>query len=155
MRMAVLVSGTASAKGIARRALARKAKIVLDAIDLGTAELSLSLVDDAEIRRLNRDYRGKDRATDVLSFSLREGAFGAVSAAIGDVVISLETAARQATERRATIEGEVDRLLVHGILHLAGYDHEVSAREERRMKRKEREMLARIAAARQQKGRIA
>ena len=140
--MAVLVSGTASARGIERRALARKAKIVLAAIDLGDAELSLALVDDAEIRRLNRDYRGKDRPTDVLSFSLREGEFGEVSSAIGDVVISLDTARRQASERRSTLAGEVDRLLVHGILHLAGYDHEVSPREERRMKRKEREMLA-------------
>jgi probable rRNA maturation factor len=145
--MAVLVSGTASAKGIERRALARKAKIVLAAIELADDELSISLVGDEEIRRMNRDYRGKDRATDVLSFSLREGEHGDVASALGDVVISLETAARQARERRATIEREVDRLLVHGILHLAGYDHEVSAREERRMKRKEREMLARIAAA--------
>jgi probable rRNA maturation factor len=146
--MAVLVSGTVSAKGIDRRSLARKAKIVLEAIGLGDHELSLALVRDVEIRRLNRDYRGKDRPTDVLSFSLREGAFGAIGGALGDVVISLETAARQAAERRATITGEVDRLLVHGILHLAGYDHEVSVREERRMKRKEREVLRRIVKAR-------
>jgi len=109
------------------------------------------LVGDAEIRRLNRDYRGKDRPTDVLSFSLREGAYGDVSRALGDVVISLETAARQARERRAMIGDEVDRLLVHGILHLAGYDHEISPREERRMKRKEREMLARIVGERSPK----
>jgi probable rRNA maturation factor len=134
-------------KGIERRALARKARIVLAAIELAGRELSVSLVGDEEMRRLNRDYRGKDRTTDVLSFSLREGEQGDVASALGDVVISLETAARQARERRSTIAREVDRLLVHGILHLAGYDHEVSAHEERRMKRKEREMLARIAAA--------
>jgi probable rRNA maturation factor len=99
------------------------------------------------MRRLNREWRGKDRPTDVLSFSLREGEHGGVASALGDVVISLETAARQARDRRSSLASEVDRLLVHGILHLAGYDHEVSAREERRMKRKEREMLARIAAA--------
>jgi probable rRNA maturation factor len=145
--MAVLVSGTASVKGIERRALARKARIVLAAIELAGRELSVSLVGDEEMRRLNRDYRGKDRTTDVLSFSLREGEQGDVASALGDVVISLETAARQARERRSSIAREVDRLLVHGILHLAGYDHEVSAHEERRMKRKEREMLARIAAA--------
>ena len=133
-------------KGIERRALARKAKIVLAAIELADCELSVSLVRDEEMRRLNRDYRGKDRPTDVLSFSLREGEHGDVSSALGDVVISLDTAARQA-RGRATIAREVDRLLVHGILHLAGYDHEVSAREERRMKRKEREILARLAAA--------
>jgi probable rRNA maturation factor len=143
--MAVLVSGTVSAKGIDRRSLARKAKTALEAVGLAAHELSVSLVGDGEIRRLNRDWRGKDRPTDVLSFSLREGDFGDVGGALGDVVISLETAARQAAERGAPIAQEVDRLLVHGILHLAGYDHEASAREERRMKRKERAVLARIA----------
>jgi probable rRNA maturation factor len=143
--MAVLVSGTISAKGIDRRVLGRKANVVLEALDLGASELSLSLVDDAEIRRLNRSWRGKDRPTDVLSFSLREGEFGCVSSALGDVVISLETAKRQGREHGLTLGEEVNRLLVHGILHLAGYDHEISFREERRMKRKEREMLRRIA----------
>jgi probable rRNA maturation factor len=143
--MAVLVSGTVSAKGIERRALARKARIVLEALGLDASELSVSLVGDAEIRRLNRRYRGKDRPTDVLSFSLREGEFGDVATSIGDVVISLETAKRQALENGFTFPEEVDRLLVHGILHLAGYDHEVSPREERRMKRKASEMLRRIS----------
>jgi probable rRNA maturation factor len=143
--MAVLVSGTISAKGIDRRVLGRKANVVLEALDLGASELSLSLVDDAEMRRLNRSWRGKDRPTDVLSFSLREGEFGRVSSALGDVVISLETAKRQGREHGLTLGEEVNRLLVHGILHLAGYDHEISFREERRMRRKEREMLRRIA----------
>jgi probable rRNA maturation factor len=143
--MAVLVSGTISARGIDRRVLGRKATIVLEALGFAKSELSLSLVRDIEIRRLNRAYRGKDRPTDVLSFSLREGEFGVVARALGDVVISLETAKRQGRENRLTLGEEVNRLLVHGILHLAGYDHEISPREERRMKRKEREMLRRIA----------
>jgi len=143
--MAVLVSGTISAKGIDRRVLGRKATIVLDALGFGNFELSLSLVRDAEIRQLNRAYRGRDRPTDVLSFSLREGESGAVARALGDVVISLETAKRQGRENGLTLGEEVNRLLVHGILHLAGYDHETSTREERRMKRKERQMLRRIA----------
>ena len=143
--MAVLVSGTVSARGIDRRVLGRKAKIVLEVLGLGAYELSLSLVDDAEIHQLNRSWRGKDRPTDVLSFSLREGEFSGVSRVLGDVVISLETAKRQRRESGATLGEEVSRLLVHGILHLAGYDHEISAREERRMMRKEREVLRRIA----------
>jgi probable rRNA maturation factor len=134
--MAVLVSGTARARGIDRRRIRRKAATALEAIDLGALELSVVLATDDEIRRLNRDYRGKDRATDVLAFSLREGRFGAVAGALGDVVISLPTARRQAFENGFTIEEEVDRLLVHGILHLAGYDHERPA-EARRMRRKE------------------
>jgi probable rRNA maturation factor len=143
--MAVLVSGTISAKGIDRRILGRKATIVLEALGLAESELSLSLVRDAEIRRLNRAYRGKDRPTDVLSFSLREGEFADVARALGDVVISLESARRQGRENGVTLGEEVTRLLVHGILHLVGYDHETSAADERRMKRKEREMLRRIA----------
>ena len=84
----------------------------------------------------------------MLSFSLREGKFGEISTALGDVVISLETAARQAAEGHHSLAEEVDRLLVHGILHLAGYDHEISPREERRMKRKERELWAVLSRSR-------
>jgi probable rRNA maturation factor len=145
--MAVLVSGTVSAKGIDRRTLARKAREALEALGLGGSELSVSLVRDGEIRELNRRYRGRDRATDVLAFALREGEFAAVGGALGDVVISLDTARRQALEHRGTLIDEVDRLLVHGILHLAGYDHEVSPREERRMRRKERDVRARLRHA--------
>lgn len=137
-----------SARGIDRRRLARKAKIVLERIGFAAAELSLSLVGDGDMCRLNRDYRNRDRPTDVLSFSLREGKFGAISPALGDVVISLETAARQAAENGCSLSEEVDRLLIHGILHLAGYDHEISAREERRMKRKEQELRAVLSRSR-------
>jgi probable rRNA maturation factor len=143
--MAVLVSGTISARGIDRRVLGRQATIVLEGLGLAESELSLALVRDVEIRRLNRAYRGRDRPTDVLSFSLREGEFGGVARALGDVVISLETAKRQGRENGLTLGEEVSRLLIHGILHLVGYDHETSPRDERRMKRKEREMLRRIA----------
>lgn len=147
--MSVVVSAMASPKGVNRRALARKAQIVLDSLRLGGSELSLALVRDAEIHRLNREWRGKDRPTDVLAFSLREGPFGDLHESLGDVVISLETAARQARENGLSLGEEIDRLLVHGILHLAGYDHEISAEEERRMKRKERACwkLLRAAAA--------
>ena len=124
--------------------LARKATAALEVLGLGGAELSVSLVRDGEIRELNRRYRRKDRPTDVLAFALREGKFGAVGGALGDVVISLDTARRQALEYRGTLTDEVDRLLVHGILHLAGYDHEVSPREERRMRRRERDLRARL-----------
>jgi probable rRNA maturation factor len=78
----------------------------------------------------------------VLAFSLLEGVGAGLSAAIGDVVISTETAARQARENGLTLLEEVDRLLVHGILHLVGYDHERSASEARKMRRKEKECLS-------------
>ena len=143
----MLVSGTASARGIDRRRLARKAKVALEMLGLGDSELSVSLVRDDEIRDLNRRYRHKDRPTDVLAFPLREGAYAGVGNALGDVVISLETARRQAREHADALVDEVDRLLVHGILHLVGYDHEISRREERRMRRKEREVRAGLRGA--------
>ncbi len=110
------------------------------------AELSIVLADDAGMRRLNRTYRHVDTPTDVLAFAMREGDGGALHPdVIGDVVISLETAARQAAARAAPVADEVRLLLTHGILHLLGYDHERSVREARRMFRKQRELLAKLA----------
>jgi probable rRNA maturation factor len=89
----------------------------------------------------------------VLAFSLLEGEGAGASKAIGDVVISVDTAIRQATEIGHDLEAEIDRLLVHGILHLVGYDHERSATEARRMRRKERQCLAALDPA--GRGRVA
>ncbi|MGH7803060.1 MAG: rRNA maturation RNase YbeY [Candidatus Binatia bacterium] len=135
--MAVTVSGAARRPRLDRRRIARRAQIVLETIGRSGAELSIVLVGDAAMRRLNRDYRGKDRPTDVLAFSLLEGPGAGLSDAIGDVVISTATAVRQARENGLRLREEVDRLLVHGILHLVGYDHERSPAEARRMRRKE------------------
>jgi probable rRNA maturation factor len=118
--------------------LVRSARRLLRGLRLADAELSILLVSDAEIRRLNRAWRGKDRATDVLSFAQREGAGGAPDGLLGDVVISVDTAKRQAAARGATLPREGERLLIHGLLHLLGYDHERSAAEARRMRARER-----------------
>ena len=94
-------------------------------------EVSVLLTDDADIRQLNRDYRGIDAPTDVLAFAMREGEDGNINPnLLGDLVISLETAARPATTNDAlsqtcgTLETEAARLAVHGMLHLLGYDHQ-------------------------------
>lgn len=94
---------------------------------------------DHEIRSLNRQYRGKDKPTDVLSFPLADELHPFL---LGDVVISVETAARQAQRRGHSLREELQILLIHGILHLLGYDHEVSRSEAIRMHRKEREIGA-------------
>jgi rRNA maturation RNase YbeY len=112
----------------------RSARRLLRALRLSGAELSVVLVSDAEMRRLNRRWRGRDRPTDVLSFPQDEGRNGL----LGDVVISLDTARRQAAEQGTTLGREADRLLIHGLLHLLGYDHERSPAEARRMQRRER-----------------
>lgn len=112
------------------------------------AELSVALIGDAEMHALNRDWRGQDRPTDVLAFALREGEDAAVHPdVLGDVVISLDTAARQAAARGAALADEVRVLLAHGILHLLGYDHERSPADARRMFAKQRALLRRLAAA--------
>jgi probable rRNA maturation factor len=96
---------------------------MLRALDLGDAELSVLFVDDAAIRVLNRTHRDKDRPTDVLAFPVDEKPVHGMPRVLGDVVISLETALRQARSRRRSLVAEVRFLLAHGLLHLVGYDH--------------------------------
>jgi len=104
---------------------------MLAELGLSEAELSVLLTDDRTIRELNREHRHKDRPTDVLSFPLDEQEAkaahrkksGGRDVVLGDVVISLETAQRQALGRRRPLFEEVRFLLAHGLLHLVGYDH--------------------------------
>lgn len=114
-----------------------RAERMLSALALPQHELSLLLTDDSLIHELNRSHRGKDRPTDVLAFPLAwddlppatvAGGVSALGAGaqpvlLGDVVISLETAKRQAQGHRCTIVAEVTMLLAHGLLHLVGWDH--------------------------------
>src|SRR5262245_13205684 len=129
---------------LARR-LAGRARRMLDVLGLRSAELSLVLVSDRVMHDLNRDWRGHDRPTDVLAFAQNE-AGPAPDGLLGDVVISVDTARRQAVSLGHSLVVEADRLLVHGLLHLLGYDHERSPAEARRMQRKERAVLRAIDA---------
>lgn len=104
-------------------------------------ELSILLVDDEKMAELNEEYRGKKGPTNVLSFSMREGEFGDISPLLGDVVISVETAAREAESASITFDERFSQLLVHGILHLTGYDHEQSSEEAELMEEKSLELL--------------
>ncbi len=125
--------------------LGRTAEAVLAAARAGTAELSLMLVSDRRMRSLNRRYRKKDRPTDVLAFPLREGRFSRFRGKLlGDVVISVSTAKRQAAALGHSLRDEVTRLLVHGVLHLLGYDHERSERDASVMARREKTILRAI-----------
>jgi probable rRNA maturation factor len=107
------------------------------------AELDVYITGDETVRRLNREYAGDDHATDVLSFSLREGdefVSPAGSAQLGEVIISYETAKRQADEAGRGVDDEIAHLLVHGILHLLGYDH-ANPGDEQRMRAREEAFL--------------
>ncbi len=150
--------------------LERSARAILADVGETSAELGILFVGDQRMRGLNRRYRGKDRTTDVLAFAMRDVHAGERQGArgkgprmkrkillspaahlmpdmpdmLGDVVISIPTARRQAKEARRSLDEELACLLVHGILHLCGYDHERGEKEARRMQRRERMILRSI-----------
>jgi probable rRNA maturation factor len=122
------------------------ARRILSASGCPEGELSILVVDDERIRTLNRDYLDRDRTTNVISFPMQEGeGAGLHPDVLGDVVISADTAARDAEEAGVSFENELHFLLLHGILHLLGYDHERGTQEEaQRMEAKEREVFSLI-----------
>jgi probable rRNA maturation factor len=129
--------------GTHRARVQRLARAVLSLACDPPVELSVALVGDEEMRELNASYRSKDRTTDVLAFSQREGEHAVPDTPLlGDVVISIPVATRQAGERGTPVERELAELLVHGILHLLGYDHERSPADARRMFARTRELMA-------------
>jgi len=116
------------------------AEVALRNRSLVDAELSIVLTNDDTIQRLNQEYRSVDRPTDVLSFAQSDGEpFPGETPILGDIVISLDTARRQADERGHPLGHEVRILLVHGLLHLLGFDHE--ADEDRLVMAAEEESL--------------
>ncbi len=117
-------------RGVESKLLSKIAHRALEVLGLNRAELSIVLVSDAQIRRLNKLYRNKDKPTDVLSFSIGEKVNGWLI--LGDIVISVDTAKRQAQELGYSLEEELKRLLVHGLVHLLGYDHELGGEEEKK-----------------------
>ncbi len=109
-----------------------------------SADLSLSLIGRTRMQTLNRQYRGRDYPTDVLAFPMEQiGPTAAVF--LGDVVICVPVAIGQASQFENTADQELLRLLIHGTLHLLGYDHEESKREATRMQRKERRIVKALA----------
>jgi probable rRNA maturation factor len=130
--------------GVDARTIRRRAERMLAALELH-AELSVALVDDRAIEELNHTYRGNNRPTDVLAFAMREGEpvprIAGEPELLGDVIISVPTAARQATQARRPLLDELTMLLAHGLLHLVGYDHQTDA-EERVMTARTRELEA-------------
>ena len=133
------------AREIDRQGVAKLAREVLNRIEREDAALTITFIRDRAMRILNRDYRGIDKPTDVLSFAYHEAEDGIVEqgepAHLGDMVISVETAERYAGELGLTFEQEIEHLIIHGTLHLAGYDHETDNGEMNRLERKLRKAL--------------
>ncbi len=114
-------------------------------MDCPEGELSILLVDDDRIQALNRDYRQKDRPTNVLSFSMREGDFAEVTPELlGDVVVSVDTAAAEAEKAGIPLGDHMTWLLIHGILHLFGYDHEQSRQQAEEMETRTRQLMQKV-----------
>lgn len=129
--------------------LRKQIERLLLALGLPDAELSVLFTGDRAMRALNNRYRGKDRVTDVLSFSFREGDYPSVQTRhLGDIVIAVPEAVRQARRAGHSVQREIELLLVHGMLHLAGYDHEKGPSETNRMRKKERTLHQLLAARR-------
>ncbi|HVS46029.1 MAG TPA: rRNA maturation RNase YbeY [Verrucomicrobiae bacterium] len=147
--------------GVNGRALKTVAQRLLGAVDEAGSSLSLTLVNDQTIREINRVHRAKDKPTDVLSFPLLDartlrqpfgklrvtnGRRDKVERMLGDVVISVDTALRQAVDYDASLQNELYRLLIHGVAHVMGHDHEEPA-ERQRMLALERRLADAIGMA--------
>ena len=125
------------------RRMRRSLKRLMKELCCEDRELSVLLVDDNQIQEINRTYLKRDRSTNVIAFSMTEGEFGAINPRLfGDIVLSVETAARDAAMSCIDLMDEVEFLLIHGLLHLIGYEHEnVISAESRKMKIRERELF--------------
>lgn len=125
------------------RAAMRK---LLKILDCENKEISLTFVDDATIQQINKQYLSKDKPTNVISFSLQEGEFGGVNPdVLGDIVISADTAASDADQGQLSFDEEILFLMIHGLLHLLGYNHEnTSPSNSQKMKKKEEELFRQL-----------
>src|ERR671914_556132 len=120
---------------------------ILKALERSRAELSVALVGDKEMRPLNAKYRKNNKTTDVLSFPA-DHSMPSKPVLPGDVIISVEQARRQAKARKKSLKSEMVTLLIHGILHLLGYDHERSRRQAQVMGNLERKLLSHLCERR-------
>ncbi len=121
------------------------AKRILNALGYTESELSILIVDDAEMAQINEEYRQVSHTTDVLSFPMLEGEFGdIVPEMLGDVVISAETASSITEQTGSSLQAVMDLLLIHGILHLLGHDHEAGEADAREMKAKTEALLSEL-----------
>ena len=140
--MKVQIDNRQSIHQIARRKLRQTAKAILNALDCPDAELSILIVDDQQITKLNRQFLNRKGPTNVIAFPMQEGQFSEIAPnLLGDVVISAETAQQEARNAGLSMEERLNQLLIHGTLHLLGYDHVKTVSEARRMEKKTNELL--------------
>ncbi|MBW1776863.1 MAG: rRNA maturation RNase YbeY [Deltaproteobacteria bacterium] len=144
-KTAILIDNRCGPSAVPPARIRRAAAAALNALGSPDGELSIVLLDDAAIAAINREYLNRSGPTNVIAFPMREGPFSEITPALlGDVVISMETAAREAEAAGIPMETRFLELLVHGILHLFGFDHETDPTNARRMEQKSAEILEHI-----------
>ena len=132
-------------KKIPTDTIRQKTKQILNALGCDTHEISIVITDDEQIQHLNMRYRGFDKPTNVLAFPMQEGQFADITPGLlGDVVVSCETAQIEADKANITLLERMSQLLIHGILHLMGFDHEAGRPEAIKMENKSLELLRKI-----------
>ena len=147
--MEVLISNRQKARRLPpKHRILKKTQAVLNALaSPDNTELSILITDDDAIAEMNRAYLGRTGPTNVIAFPMQEGAFADLTPGLlGDVVISADTALREARSMGVSLEARFTELLIHGILHLSGYDHEQSDTEAEKMEAKTRELLEMLDA---------
>jgi probable rRNA maturation factor len=134
---------------IDKRKIRTEVTELLKLLDCANKEISLTFVDDTTIQRINRQYLSRDKSTNVISFSLQEGEFGGVNPEVlGDIVISVDTASRDADQGHLSFDEEILFLIIHGLLHLLGYNHEDTSKTNAlKMKRKEKKLFRLLTQA--------
>lgn len=141
-KMEVLLDNRQNKYKISLKKIKHKARDILNALACPDAELSILIVDDPEIGELNKKYLDRHGPTNVIAFPMRTGQFNNIAPQLlGDVVISIETAAREGKVVGISMEERFTQLLVHGILHLLGYDHEKNKTQAYEMEKKSNEIL--------------
>jgi probable rRNA maturation factor len=145
--MTVLIENQQSKHPIPIERVQKIAQAILNALDFPEGELSVLLVDDTQIAQFNQTYLNRKGPTNVIAFPMREGLHADINPQlIGDVVISMDTCAKEAQEADLSIDQRFNQLLIHGILHLFGYDHIHSSQEALVMDAKSDELFALVEA---------
>ncbi|MDX2498625.1 MAG: rRNA maturation RNase YbeY [Desulfobacterales bacterium] len=140
--MEVLIDNRQKKYKISLKQIQKKAKAILNALDCPDTELSILIVDDPQIAVFNEQYLNRNGPTNVIAFPMRTGPYANITPQLlGDVLISVETAFREGKRVGISMEERFTQLLVHGILHLLGYDHETSDQDAHEMEKKSKEIL--------------
>ncbi len=138
--MAILISNRQDKHHISLEKIEKTAQTLSDLLGQSDSELSIVLTDDADIAQINQEYLQHEGPTNVISFPMQEGEFSGINPQmLGDVVISLDTALKEAQDAGISLEERFNDLLIHGIMHLLGYDHE-NEEDEAEMEAKSREL---------------